>query len=51
MVATDRISTHDIIHYGLVPGKGEALTKMSKYWFHDFATNESTKDIAHQVAQ
>jgi len=49
MIATDRISTHDVIHMGTILGKWKALTKMSNYWFNDFATNESTKDIPNQL--
>ncbi|MBS8122036.1 phosphoribosylaminoimidazole-succinocarboxamide synthase [Candidatus Vampirococcus lugosii] len=33
MIATDRISTHDVVHYGLIPSKGEALTQISRFWF------------------
>ena len=39
MVATDRISAFDVILKNKVEGKGEVLTKMSKFWF-DF-----TRDI------
>ncbi len=38
MVATDRISAFDVILKNLVPGKGEVLTKMSKFWF-DFTSD------------
>ena len=30
--ATDRVSSFDR-HIGIIPGKGELLNKMSKYWF------------------
>ena len=34
MEATDKISAFDK-HIGIVPGKGELLNKMSKYWFNN----------------
>lgn len=39
LVATDRISAFDVILKNKIEGKGEVLTKMSKFWF-DF-----TRDI------
>lgn len=33
MVATDRISTYDVIHPNPIPGKGEVLTGTSVFWF------------------
>ena len=39
IVATDRISAFDVILKNIIPGKGEVLTGMSRFWF-DF-----TKDI------
>lgn len=39
IVATDRISAFDVILPDGIPGKGEVLTQISKYWF------EQTKDI------
>jgi phosphoribosylaminoimidazole-succinocarboxamide synthase len=33
MVASDRISTYDVIHPTPVPGKGEVLTGISVFWF------------------
>lgn len=33
IVATDRISTFDVVLPTPIPGKGEVLTKMSKFWF------------------
>jgi phosphoribosylaminoimidazole-succinocarboxamide synthase len=50
MIATDRISTHDVIHHGLIPGKGKALTTMSNYWFSYFSEHELTKDIPNQLS-
>lgn len=32
LVATDRISTHNIIHRSTIPGKGIALTALSVFW-------------------
>ncbi len=39
MVATDRISAFDVILKNEIEGKGEVLTKMSRFWF------DYTKDI------
>ena len=39
IISSDRISCFDVILPTLIPGKGEVLTKVSKFWF-DF-----TKDI------
>ena len=39
LVASDRISAFDVILKNLIIGKGEVLTKMSKFWF------DLTKDI------
>lgn len=33
IVATDRISTFDVVLPTPIPGKGEVLTKMSRFWF------------------
>lgn len=32
MVASDRISTHNVVHKSLVPQKGELLTALSVFW-------------------
>lgn len=39
LVASDRISAFDVILKNLIVGKGEVLTKMSKFWF------DLTKDV------
>lgn len=42
MVATDRISAFDVIMAEPIPGKGEILTRMARFWFgllHDVAPN------------
>jgi phosphoribosylaminoimidazole-succinocarboxamide synthase len=39
MVASDRISTYDVIHPTPVPGKGQVLTGVSAFWF------DRTQDI------
>lgn len=39
LIASDRISAFDVILKNLIVGKGEVLTKMSKFWF------DLTKDI------
>jgi phosphoribosylaminoimidazole-succinocarboxamide synthase len=33
MVASDRISTYDVVHPTPIPGKGEVLTALSVFWF------------------
>jgi phosphoribosylaminoimidazole-succinocarboxamide synthase len=33
IVATDRISTYDVILPNRIPGKGRLLTRLSEYWF------------------
>ena len=33
VVASDRLSTHNIVHESTVPGKGEVLTALSVFWF------------------
>ncbi len=39
MVASDRISTYDVVHPTPIPGKGAVLTGLSVFWF------ERTQDI------
>jgi phosphoribosylaminoimidazole-succinocarboxamide synthase len=33
LVASDRISTYDVVHPTPIPGKGEVLTGLSAFWF------------------
>ena len=33
MVASDRISTYDVVHPTPIPGKGQVLTGISDFWF------------------
>lgn len=35
VVATDRLSTHNVIHESVVPGKGEVLTALTIFWLVD----------------
>lgn len=51
MIATDRISTHDVVHKNRIPGKGKILTQVSNYWFNYFKTQEATKDIPTQLVE
>src|ERR1700724_1629028 len=39
IVASDRISTYDVVHPTPIPDKGKVLTGLSAFWF------ERTKDI------
>jgi phosphoribosylaminoimidazole-succinocarboxamide synthase len=38
IVASDRISTYDVIHPNPIPRKGEVLTGLSAFWFEHTAT-------------
>src|SRR5215212_4664619 len=33
LVASDRISTYDVVHPTPIPGKGQVLTGLSVFWF------------------
>jgi phosphoribosylaminoimidazole-succinocarboxamide synthase len=33
MVASDRISTYDVVHPNPIPDKGKVLTGISAFWF------------------
>ena len=33
MVASDRVSTYDVVHPTPIPGKGSVLTGLSRFWF------------------
>lgn len=55
MVASDRISTYDVVMPTPIPGKGEVLTRMSVFWFE--ATAETivpnhliSEDVPEEVA-
>ncbi len=37
LVATDRISAFDVVLPTAIPGKGQLLTRMSQFWFHQLA--------------
>lgn len=37
MVASDRISTYDVVHPNPIPGKGAVLTGLSAHWFEQTA--------------
>ena len=55
MVASDRISTYDVVHPTLVPGKGAVLTGLSVFWFgltEDIVANHlvsATEDVPAAV--
>ena len=46
IVASDRISTYDVIHPNPVPGKGEVLTGLSAFWFKHTAEIVPANDDA-----
>ena len=50
IVATDRISTHDVVHLNEIPWKWEAITAVSDFWFATFAEDIDTKHIPTQRA-
>ena len=57
IIATDRISAFDVIMDDPIPGKGQVLTKISKYWFkkvEDIIPNHiisfDTEDFPKQLA-
>ncbi len=55
MVASDRISTYDVVHPTPIPDKGKVLTGLSVFWFHrtvDIVPNHfvsSTDDVPEEV--
>ena len=55
MVASDRISTYDVVMPTPIPGKGEVLTRMSVFWFeatqHTIVPNHLiSEDVPEEVA-
>jgi len=36
VVSTDRVSTFDVVHPNPIPGKGEALNRLTEFWCKDF---------------
>src|SRR5262249_7681764 len=55
MVASDRISTYDVVHPTPIPDKGKVLTGLSVFWFHrtvDIVPNHfvsATDDVPDEV--
>lgn len=53
IVATDRISTFDVVLPTPIPGKGEVLTRMSRFWFertkHIIGDHMSERTVADVV--
>lgn len=41
LVATDRISTHNVVHESIIPLKGQVLTALSVFWAHELCDNNS----------
>ncbi|MFU8841591.1 MAG: phosphoribosylaminoimidazolesuccinocarboxamide synthase [Nitriliruptoraceae bacterium] len=57
LVASDRVSTYDVVHPTLVPDKGRVLTGLSAFWFDRLAplgphhlVSTSLADLPDQVA-
>ncbi len=42
MVASDRISTYDVVHPNPIPDKGKVLTGLSVFWFARTGTSSRT---------
>ena len=38
IIASDRVSVFDVVLENGIPGKGEMLTRISKFWFEYFCT-------------
>ena len=61
MVASDRISTYDVVHPTPIPDKGAVLTGLSAFWFgrtghivknhYVSATEDVPEDVLEQIAQ
>lgn len=55
MVASDRISTYDVIHPNPIPGKGQVLTGTSVFWFGELESIvanhliSATQDVPPQL--
>src|SRR4051794_5618475 len=55
MVATDRVSTYDVVHPTPIPDKGIVLSGMSHYWFQATAKIvgnhwlSSESEVPHEV--
>jgi phosphoribosylaminoimidazole-succinocarboxamide synthase len=46
MVASDRLSTHNVVHESPVPGKGELLTALTLFWTFDVLRGFKTHLVA-----
>lgn len=51
IIATDRVSTHDVVHKTAIPNKGVVLTQMSAFWFDYLQQNPKTKDIKTHIPE
>lgn len=40
LVATDQISTHNVVHESRIPLKGQVLTAISKFWSHELCDED-----------
>lgn len=49
VIATDRVSSLDVIHHSLMPGKGSMLTQLAKFRFGFFKEHETTSSIPSQL--
>lgn len=51
LIATDRISTHDVVHDSIVPWKWESLTQISNFWFNELKNEYKTNHIRSHVVE
>lgn len=46
-VATDRVSTHNIVHQSVIPNKGQALTALTVFWMKEHLSGIMTHLVAY----
>lgn len=51
LIATNRVSTHDVVHKTLIPWKWESLTQISNFWFETMRNDSQTSHIKTQVVE
>ena len=51
IIATDRVSTHDVVHKTPIQWKWTTLTQISNFWFDYLKNHEDTKDIPTQIVE
>lgn len=51
MIATDRISTHDVVHDSIIQWKWKSLTQISNFWFDELKNAYPTNHIRTQIVE